>query len=124
MEQKRILIIDDDSITRLLIQSFLKTENQYIVDSIESAQSGLAFIKHNDIDLIVSDIEMDGMDGYELSQSLLLEEKTSSIPVILLSIRDEDDVRRKSRDFSNIKKVVQKPYFRDQLLSDIEELIN
>lgn len=124
MQQKRILIVDDDPITRLLIQSFLKTEKQYIVDSIDSARTGLLFLKNNDVDLIVSDIEMDDMDGYELSKKLLAEENTSNIPVILLSIRDQDDVRRKSRDLSNIKKVVQKPYFREQLLSDVQELIN
>lgn len=124
MQQKRILIVDDDPITRLLIQSFLKTEKQYIVDSIDSARTGLLFLKNNDVDLIVSDIEMDDMDGYELSKKLLAEEDTSNIPVILLSIRDQDDVRRKSRDLSNIKKVVQKPYFREQLLSDVQELIN
>ncbi|MCK4705166.1 MAG: response regulator [Gammaproteobacteria bacterium] len=124
MTKKLILIVDDDSISRHLIQGFLRDEENYITKAVENARECLDFINHNDVDLIISDVEMDDLDGLELSKILLSKEKTSNVPIILSSIRDQIDVIRKSRDYDNVKKVTQKPYDRNVLLSDIKEFCN
>lgn len=121
MTKKIILFVDDDSISRHLIKGFLRDEENYIVKTVASAQECLNFIENNDVDLIISDVEMDDLDGLEMSKILLSKDKTSNVPVILSSIRDQIDVIRKSRDYENVKKVVQKPYDRDLLISDIKE---
>lgn len=123
MEKKRILVVDDDNISRTLIKGFLKNEDNYIVDEVQDGYHCLSFMKHHHVDLIISDVEMDDINGLELSQALLLQEETANIPVILSSIRDHSEIRRKSRNFSNVKKVVQKPYSRDVLLSDVSSLL-
>ena len=123
MTKKLILLVDDDSISRHLIKSFLRNEKDYIIETVESAHDGLNFIEDNDVDLIISDVEMDDLDGLEMSKILLSKEKTSNVPIILSSIRDQTDVIRKSRDYTNVKKVTQKPYDRNILLSDIKEIL-
>lgn len=124
MTKKTILFVDDDSISRHLIKGFLRDEENYIVKTVASAQECLNFIENNDVDLIISDVEMDDLDGIEMSKILLSKDKTSNVPVILSSIRDQLDVVRKSRDYDNVKKVTQKPYDRNILLSDIKEFCN
>jgi len=124
MTKKTILFVDDDSISRHLIKGFLRDEENYIIETVATGQDCLNFIENNDVDLVISDVEMDGLDGLEMSKILLSKEKTSSVPVILLSIRDKIDVIRKSRDYNNVKKVTQKPYDRNILLSDIKEFCN
>lgn len=124
MTKKLILLVDDDSISRHLIKGFLRDEKDYIIETVESGYDCLNFIENNDVDLIISDVEMDNLDGLEMSEILLSKEKTSNIPVILSSIRDQIDVIRKSRGYANVKKVTQKPYDRNILLSDIKEFCN
>jgi len=124
MTKKTILVVDDDSISRHLIKGFLRDEENYIVETVTSGQDCLNFIENNDVDLIISDVEMDDLDGIEMSKILLSKDKTSNVPIILSSIRDQLDVARKSRDFANVKKVTQKPYDRNILLSDIKEFCN
>ncbi|MDH5711372.1 MAG: response regulator [Gammaproteobacteria bacterium] len=123
MEKKRILVVDDDNISRTLIKGFLKNEGNYIVDTVQDGYQCLSFMKYHHVDLIISDIEMDDINGLELSQALLLMDDTANIPVILSSVRDRSEIRRKTRDFSNVKRVVQKPYNRDALLSDVSSLL-
>lgn len=122
--KKRILVVDDDAPSRLLLDHFLKHEALYIVDIKKNGKDALDFINNCEIDLLISDIEMDELDGIELCQSLFNDEKTSHIPIILQSIRDKTDTRRQTRQFDNVKKIIQKPYLREQLLSDIKELLS
>lgn len=122
--KKRILVVDDDAPSRLILDHFLKHEEFYIVDLRKNGRDALDFINNYEIDLLISDIEMEDLDGIELCQSLFNDEKTSRIPVILQTIRDKDDTRRQTRQFDNVKKIIQKPYSRQQLLSDIEELLS
>ena len=121
MNKKRILVVDDDEISRFLIQGFLRDEKNYIVDTVEDGSDCLSFIQHNNVDLIISDVEMNNVDGLELSKTLLINKETSEIPVILSSVRSQSEIKRKSRDYTNVKKVVQKPYDRNTLLSDLKK---
>ena len=122
MYKKRILVVDDDAPSRLLLEHFLKHEDFYTVDVRKNGRDALDFINNYDIDLLISDVEMDGLNGLELCHSLLGDEKTSNIPIILQSVRDKSDIKKRSRDFTNVKKIAQKPYLRDQLLSDLKDI--
>ncbi len=124
MSKKTILIVDDDAISRVIIQGFLRNEANYIVKSVESARDCLNFIKNNDVDLIISDVVMDDIDGIEMSRILSSKKETSEVPVILISIKDQLDVTRRSRFYNNVKKVEQKPYCRNVLLSDLRNLFD
>ncbi len=123
MSKKLILIVDDDAISRFLIQSFLKSEKDYIVHTVENGTDCLKFVDDNPVDLIISDVEMDDLTGLEISKTLLSHEETSNIPIILLSIRDLHEITRESKDYRNVKKVVQKPYGIDLLLSNLKEIL-
>ena len=123
MKEKHILIVDDDPITRYLLRGFLKTEEHYIVTSVEDGSECINFIKHNHVDLIISDVHMEDVGGIKLSKRLLSKPGTSSTPVILLSVRDLAEIERKARECHNVKKVVQKPYNRNMLLADLVEIL-
>lgn len=124
MTKKLILIVDDDPICRHLIQGFLKNNKDYTVQAVESGNECLDFVEQNNVDLIISDVLMEELNGIEMSKILLSRKETSDIPIILSSIKDKVDVTRKSRDFTNVKKVTQKPYDRDVLLSDVKKFIS
>jgi len=91
---KKILVVDDDSAMRWILKRLLEDKYEVIVknNGIE-AFSWLSV--HNIPDLIISDIRMPQMDGYELLENLALSGHFKNIPVIMLSgFNDRATIKR------------------------------
>lgn len=84
---KRVLVIDDDSVIRLFLGKLLK-KHGYVFLGAEDAVSGFPLIEHGYPDLIVLDIMLPGMDGFEIAAKLHKDTKTCDIPILMLSCRD------------------------------------
>lgn len=83
----RLLIIDDDPDIQDLLFAALD-EEQYILDAASDGQSGLNLATDNEYDAIVLDINMPGMDGFELCRRLR-EHAHISTPILMLTARSE-----------------------------------
>ena len=79
----RILIVDDSVTIRLTIELILKREHETI--TAVNGQDALDILDQRDIDLIVTDIQMPVMDGYELLRRIREDERYRQYPVIMLS---------------------------------------
>jgi PleD family two-component response regulator len=89
---KKILIIEDDIITTKIISHILG-QNNFVVGSSQDAEDGLKKVLKEKPDLILLDIMLPGMDGYQLLTRLKANRETSHIPVIILSsLAGERDV--------------------------------
>jgi pilus assembly protein CpaE len=86
----KILLVDDEPTVRKLIQRYLG-DHGYEVDVADDGAAGWAAIRDGGPDLIVSDVAMPGMDGYELVRAVRGNPATADIPVILLSAHHESD---------------------------------
>jgi DNA-binding response OmpR family regulator len=114
----RILIIDDDVGFRELLRIQLANagfEVQVAEDGVEGGRALLA----QPPDLIVSDVNMPFLNGFELLSLMQSEEKTASIPVILLSGRTDGDTMAKAVELGAAD-FLTKPVTRDQLLESVE----
>ncbi len=87
-----ILVVDDDKNIRKLISSFLQAEN-YTVFTAVDGEDALTQMENNHIDLIVLDIMMPKMDGYELTQ--LLRSENNNIPILMVSAKQEQVAKNK-----------------------------
>ena len=85
--QKKILIVDDEIIT-LKITRKLLTENGYEVDIASSSSEAMNFLSGNHYDLVIVDITMPSISGFDLIQ--LMQSFDYNIPVIFLSNNDND----------------------------------
>jgi DNA-binding NtrC family response regulator len=84
----RIVIIDDQPASLKMLMTVL-SEQGYAVHPANDGALGLQFIKHAPPDLVLLDIRMPGVDGYEVCASLKQDPSTRGIPVIFLSSMDE-----------------------------------
>lgn len=82
---KKIFVIDDDENIRELITLYL-TKEGYSVEQYESGEKGVEACKANAPDLILLDIMMPGMDGYDTLKAI---RKMGSVPVIMVTAKDE-----------------------------------
>ncbi|MGR3218523.1 MAG: diguanylate cyclase domain-containing protein [Candidatus Anammoxibacter sp.] len=87
MQNKRILIVDDDQFTREILAEILQSEN-FVVQTAENGAAGYdKFCIDKNIDLVITDLAMPEMGGLELIQKLRL--KDANVPVIDLSGNDD-----------------------------------
>lgn len=82
---KRIFVIDDDENIRELISLYLEKEG-YAVDQFESGEKGIEAVKIGAPDLVMLDIMMPGMDGYDTLKEI---RKIGKTPVIMVTAKDE-----------------------------------
>ena len=85
----RILFVDDSTDILLLMQTELEWSG-YIVDAAEDGHAGLQRLRANPPDVIVSDIQMPGMDGLEFIRRVREIPEFARIPAIALSGYDQD----------------------------------
>ena len=117
----KILIIDD-SPTDVHIYGTLLSKNGYEVDSAGNAEDGIAKAKAMLPDLILMDVIMPGMNGFQATRSLSKDPDTSHIPVIIISTKNmETDrvwgLRQGAKDY------ITKPVKDTTLLKKIKELL-
>ncbi|TLX46308.1 diguanylate cyclase response regulator [Pseudoalteromonas phenolica] len=78
-----ILIVDDDPLNRVVLENTLSDE--YSISLCASGEEAVSFLESNTVDLIISDIRMPGMSGYDLLEKLKEKQSTYSIPFIIIS---------------------------------------
>jgi len=91
---KRILIIEDDKFLRQLIAQKLLKEGYDVLEAVDG-EEGLKKIKEEKPDLILLDLILPGIDGFEVLSQMNKEDLISQIPVIILSnLGQKEDVER------------------------------
>ena len=84
LSYKRILILDDSITTRTMIKNILLNSG-YVVDVVAEAEEALIKLKMNHYDLIITDLTMPQVDGYQFVNMLKTDEMYADIPVIIMS---------------------------------------
>jgi diguanylate cyclase (GGDEF)-like protein len=87
-QKRRILVVDDDSLLRHIVRSTLAKDN-YIIDEANSGNEGIARAKATRPDIILLDVMMPDLDGYEVCHMLRSYPTTMSIPIIMLTALGE-----------------------------------
>ena len=80
----QILVVDDDRNTRLLLRAVLQAEN-YTVFTAENGEDALEVMDREHIDLVVLDVMMPKMDGYEFTR--ILRQTDNNLPILMVSAR-------------------------------------
>ncbi len=80
----RVLVVDDDSNARALCSINLLLEGLEVLEA-EDGRRGLARARLESPDLVVTDVAMPGLNGFELAEALRQDENTAQIPLIFLS---------------------------------------
>ena len=91
MEKKRILVIDDEVDFTKLLKSNLDLTGQYEVRTENNGLFGLTAAKEFKPDLILLDIAMPGMDGYEIASGIRDNSALNSISIIFMTAKELDD---------------------------------
>jgi twitching motility two-component system response regulator PilH len=89
MAISRILVVDDSPTERFFISDLL-VKNGYLVSMAENGEEGILQAKQTLPDLIIMDVVMPGMNGFQATRALSKEETTKHIPVILCTTKGQE----------------------------------
>ena len=116
-----ILVVEDSPTQAAQLQRTL-AEHGYQASSVSSGQEALSHIREHRVDIVVSDIVMPEMDGYELCTQIKSDEKTKGIPVVLLTqLSDPEDIVKGLA--CGADNFITKPYDEGFLLTRIEYIL-
>ena len=94
LSYKRILAVDDSVTTRTMVKNILLNSG-YTADIVSNVEEALVKLKLNHYDLIITDLNMPKVDGYEFVQRLKNDEMFADIPVIVMSSQPEKEASEK-----------------------------
>jgi CheY-like chemotaxis protein len=118
-KQVRILLVDDSTVERLALGHFLRRAG-YQVDEAEDGRSALAHLQNRECDLLLLDLQMPGMSGFEVLT--YLQKHRRGLPVMLLSGMPIDQIELKMHGLpqQELPTLFLKPVDLEQLLDMLE----
>ena len=117
----RVLVIDDEAPIRLLCRVNLEAEGMEVLEAADGP-SGLETARSSRPDVILLDVMMPGLDGWQVAEELLDDESTSGIPIVFLTARAEMRDRARGLEAGGIDYVT-KPFNPIELADQIRELL-
>jgi two-component system cell cycle response regulator DivK len=118
---KRILVVEDQEDSRRIMRDLLTT-TEYEVTEAENGEEALAAVAKQRPDLILMDIQLPVMDGYEATRRLKADPSSSSIPIIAVTSYALSGDEEKARA-AGCNDFVPKPYSPRQLLAKIRQYL-
>ena len=116
----RVVLIEDDADLRRVVQLTLQFGASWNVRTAPDGPAGIALVKQLRPDIVLVDLMMPGMDGYEVCRRLVSDDATKRIPIVLLTARQNLDPERVRE--SGARGVITKPFDLDALAPAILRL--
>ena len=116
-----VLVIDDEAPIRLLCKVNLEAEGMDVLEAADGT-TGLDVSRTNTPDVVLLDVMMPGLDGWQVAEQLLQDERTSDIPIIFLTARAEFRDRARGLDIGGVDYVT-KPFNPLELAPLVRELL-
>lgn len=116
----RILTVDDSSSMRALLRRAL-TSQGFHVEQAEDGQAALEWLATNDVDLVITDINMPRLDGFGLIERLRAQPRHADQPILVLTTESSDEKKARARAAGATGWIV-KPFDPEKLVSAVRRV--
>ncbi|MFQ5581504.1 MAG: two-component system response regulator [Mariprofundaceae bacterium] len=120
-KQAKILIVDDEEKNRKLLQAFLEADGYLALEAADGAK-GLEMIAEHNPDLVLLDVMMPVMNGYQVAQAIKTDPETQPIPIIMVTALEDRESRIKGLD-AGAEEFLSKPVDRLDLSVRVRNLL-
>ncbi|MBR5348942.1 MAG: response regulator transcription factor [Lachnospiraceae bacterium] len=119
MDQPKIMVVDDETRMRKLLRDFLVKEGFQVIEAEDGAKAIDIFFENKDIDLILLDVMMPNMDGWEVTKWI---RQYSKVPIIMLTAKSEERDELKGFELG-VDEYVTKPFSPKILMARVNALL-
>ncbi len=120
--RKTILVVDDNAANCFLMTAILETENINVMIARNGTQA-LVRVKETRPDLILLDVMMSGMNGYDVLRRLREDDTTACIPVIMVTALEDDESRRRALE-AGANDILSKPVNMEDIIAKVDAILN
>lgn len=117
----KVLVVDDEAPIRLLCRVNLEAERMEVLEAADG-ESGVEIARTEQPDLVLLDVMMPGMDGWQVAERLFEDEATSQIPLVFLTARAELRDRARGLELGGVDYIT-KPFNPTELAGVVEGLL-
>jgi len=117
-----ILVVDDDASNRLLLKTFLAAAGHGVVEAA-SGEEALQLLEREPVSLVLLDVLLPGLSGYEVCQRLKQDPRTAGIPVIMVTALGDSASRTRAFE-SDADEFLAKPVFRPELVARVRSILH
>jgi DNA-binding response OmpR family regulator len=117
----KVLVVDDEAPIRLLCRVNLEAEQMEVLEAADG-ESGLETARAERPDVVLLDVMMPGMDGWQVAERLVEDQTTSHIPIVFLTARAELRDRARGLELGGVDYIT-KPFNPVELASVVESLL-
>lgn len=124
MEQisKRVIYFEDDRDMVELVRIILGREG-FQVEGIAEGQAGIKAVQQNSPDVILLDLMLPDMDGWEIFRQLKHDESTADIPVIVITAKAQSIDKVLGLEIAKVDDYISKPFRPNELVERVEEVL-
>ena len=119
-EQRTILIVDDSAYIRQMIRFALAQHNYRLIESHDGF-GALSCLDENQVDLVITDLKMPDMDGFELIRNIRKRPGCEFLPIIMLTVEADEKNRNTARDVG-VSAFMVKPFVPEQISGLIKSI--
>ena len=119
MEALKILVVDDESRMRKLVHDFLAKAGYQVLEAADGVEAVDIFFERNDISLVILDVMMPKMDGYQVLKEI---RSYSQVPVVMLTARGEEHDELKGFELG-VDEYISKPFSPKILVARVEAIL-
>jgi two-component system chemotaxis response regulator CheY len=125
MSEVRTLIVDDSSVMRKIVERSLRQAglDSLVVYEAGSGREGLDLLKAQQVDLILSDINMPTMDGLEFLRQLRAQNLAPGVPVVMITTESSMDYVQQAI-LAGAQSYIRKPFTAEQVKERVLSLLN
>ena len=119
MEKLKILVVDDESRMRKLVRDFLVKQNYEVLEAGDGEEALDVFFEHKDIALVLLDVMMPRMDGWQVCREI---RRYSKIPIIMLTAKGDEQDELQGFDLG-VDEYITKPFSPKILVARVEAIL-
>ena len=119
MEKKKILVVDDESRMRKLVKDFLVKNNYDVLEAGDGEEAEEIFFREKDIALVILDVMMPKMDGWQVCEDI---RAYSKVPIIMLTAKSDERDELKGFELG-VDEYVTKPFSPKILVARVEAIL-
>ena len=121
-EQKRILVAEDSITIRTLLRNFIENAGYFVKTAVDG-QEAYNYLQNEDFDLVVSDVEMPRMNGFELTAKIREDRKHADLPIILVTALETADDKQRGMEAGANGYIVKSSFEKSNLIDAIQRLL-
>ena len=119
MEKRKVLVVDDEARMRKLVKDFLQKENYEVMEAADGSEALDLFFAQDDIDLVILDVMMPKMDGWQVCREI---RSYSKVPIIMLTARSDERDELQGFDLG-VDEYITKPFSPRILVARVEAIL-